>query len=108
MVLGMPADLPLHCGCFTPTCNPGCFAACLQHVANHCPTSCNCVQSMHSFSAACCYITLLPDNDSGAMQMAKISNVGVHNLSPGMVTTELLMSGADTSTAKFFINCLGG
>jgi chlorophyll(ide) b reductase len=39
--------------------------------------------------------------------MAKISNVGVHNLSPGMVTTELLMSGADTPTAKFFINCLG-
>ena len=24
-----------------------------------------------------------------------------------MVTTELLMSGADTSSAKFFINCLG-
>jgi hypothetical protein len=39
--------------------------------------------------------------------MAKITNVGVHNLSPGMVTTELLMSGADTPTAKFFINCLG-
>jgi hypothetical protein len=39
--------------------------------------------------------------------MAKISNVGVHNLSPGMVTTELLMSGANTPTAKFFINCLG-
>jgi hypothetical protein len=42
------------------------------------------------------------------LQMAKISNVGVHNLSPGMVTTELLMSGANTPTAKFFINCLGG
>jgi chlorophyll(ide) b reductase len=28
---------------------------------------------------------------------------GIHNLSPGMVTTELLMSGADTPTAKFFI-----
>eukprot|EP00882_Tetradesmus_deserticola_P026083 GHRQ01028704.1.p1 GENE.GHRQ01028704.1~~GHRQ01028704.1.p1 ORF type:complete len:111 (-),score=20.89 GHRQ01028704.1:318-650(-) len=42
------------------------------------------------------------------MQMAKINNVGVHNLSPGMVTTELLMSGANTPTAKFFINCLGG
>jgi chlorophyll(ide) b reductase len=37
---------------------------------------------------------------------ANIQNVGIHNLSPGMVTTELLMSGADTPTAKFFINCL--
>ncbi|KAG2491067.1 hypothetical protein HYH03_010512 [Edaphochlamys debaryana] len=35
-----------------------------------------------------------------------IKNVAVHNLSPGMVTTELLMSGANTPTAKFFINCL--
>ncbi len=42
------------------------------------------------------------------LKMAKINNVGVHNLSPGMVTTELLMSGANTPTAKFFINCLGG
>eukprot|EP00882_Tetradesmus_deserticola_P016046 GHRQ01017115.1.p1 GENE.GHRQ01017115.1~~GHRQ01017115.1.p1 ORF type:complete len:320 (+),score=122.70 GHRQ01017115.1:241-1200(+) len=40
------------------------------------------------------------------LKMAKINNVGVHNLSPGMVTTELLMSGANTPTAKFFINCL--
>lgn len=36
-----------------------------------------------------------------------IKNVGIHNLSPGMVTTELLMAGADTKSAKFFINCLG-
>ena len=59
-----------------------------------------------------------------------MKNVGVHNLSPGMVTTDLLMSGwllsgcvvssfagwaaykvgisagADTPTAKFFINCM--
>lgn len=41
------------------------------------------------------------------LKMLGIKNVGVHNLSPGMVTTELLMSGADTPTAKFFINCLG-
>lgn len=41
------------------------------------------------------------------LKLAKISNVGIHNLSPGMVTTELLMSGADTKGAKFFINCLG-
>lgn len=41
------------------------------------------------------------------LKLAKISNVGIHNLSPGMVTTELLMSGANTSGAKFFINCLG-
>eukprot|EP00873_Tetraselmis_striata_P037875 jgi/Tetstr1/458139/TSEL_044631.t1 len=32
--------------------------------------------------------------------------VVVHNLSPGMVTTELLMSGANTPQAKWFINCL--
>ncbi|KAG1670952.1 hypothetical protein FOA52_011387 [Chlamydomonas sp. UWO 241] len=37
---------------------------------------------------------------------ADIKNVGVHNLSPGMVTTELLMTGADTPMSKFFINCL--
>ena len=30
----------------------------------------------------------------------------VHNLSPGMVTTELLMSGADNPQYKWFINCL--
>lgn len=41
------------------------------------------------------------------LKLSKISNVGIHNLSPGMVTTELLMSGANTPTSKFFINCLG-
>ncbi|KAK9819695.1 hypothetical protein WJX72_001307 [[Myrmecia] bisecta] len=40
------------------------------------------------------------------LKMQGINNVGIHNLSPGMVTTELLMSGTDTSTAKFFVNCL--
>lgn len=35
-----------------------------------------------------------------------ISSIGIHNLSPGMVTTELLMSGADDAPGKFFINCL--
>lgn len=34
------------------------------------------------------------------------TRVGVHNLSPGMVTTELLMAGADSRVARFFINCL--
>lgn len=36
----------------------------------------------------------------------EVTNIGIHNLSPGMVTTELLMSGADTAQAKFFINCM--
>lgn len=40
------------------------------------------------------------------LKTAGIESVGLHNLSPGMVTTELLMSGSDTSQAKFFINCL--
>lgn len=35
-----------------------------------------------------------------------VKNVAIHNLSPGMVTTELLMAGANNPTAKFFINCL--
>eukprot|EP00890_Picochlorum_soloecismus_P005344 jgi/Picsp_1/5810/NSC_03169-R1_chlorophyll b reductase chloroplastic-like len=35
-----------------------------------------------------------------------IKNVGVHAISPGMVTTELLMAGADNKVSKFFINCL--
>lgn len=41
------------------------------------------------------------------LKLAKISNVGIHNLSPGMVTTELLMSGANTPQARWFINALG-
>ncbi|XP_051179216.1 chlorophyll(ide) b reductase NOL, chloroplastic [Lolium perenne] len=40
------------------------------------------------------------------LQMNEVNNVVVHNLSPGMVTTELLMSGATTKQAKFFINIL--
>eukprot|EP00798_Chlamydomonas_sp_ICE-L_P017213 gene17213-23534_t len=40
------------------------------------------------------------------LEQASISNVGIHNLSPGMVTTELLMTGADTPSAKWFINAL--
>ncbi|KAL5734264.1 hypothetical protein ACOSP7_032125 [Xanthoceras sorbifolium] len=40
------------------------------------------------------------------LQMQEDKNVVVHNLSPGMVTTDLLMSGATTKQAKFFINVL--
>ncbi|KAH9769301.1 chlorophyll(ide) b reductase NOL [Citrus sinensis] len=40
------------------------------------------------------------------LQMQDVKNVVVHNLSPGMVTTDLLMSGATTKQAKFFINVL--
>ncbi|OWM72592.1 hypothetical protein CDL15_Pgr013060 [Punica granatum] len=40
------------------------------------------------------------------LQMQDLKNVLVHNLSPGMVTTDLLMSGATTKQAKFFINIL--
>ncbi|CAJ2657177.1 unnamed protein product [Trifolium pratense] len=40
------------------------------------------------------------------LQMQDVKNVMVHNLSPGMVTTDLLMSGANTKQAKFFINVL--
>lgn len=40
------------------------------------------------------------------LQMQDVRNVIVHNLSPGMVTTDLLMSGANTKQAKFFINVL--
>lgn len=40
------------------------------------------------------------------LQMQDLKNVLVHNLSPGMVTTDLLMSGATTKQAKFFINVL--
>eukprot|EP00887_Chlorella_sp_A99_P005832 scaffold1.g5832.t1 len=38
------------------------------------------------------------------LRMLNAKQVGVHNLSPGMVTTDLLMAGADTPVAKFFIN----
>ncbi|XP_078430838.1 NYC1-like protein [Wolffia australiana] len=40
------------------------------------------------------------------LQMNEVKNVMVHNLSPGMVTTDLLMCGANTKQAKFFINIL--
>ncbi|KAI3498036.1 hypothetical protein L1887_33740 [Cichorium endivia] len=40
------------------------------------------------------------------LRMQEVNNVVVHNLSPGMVTTDLLMSGANTKQAKFFINVL--
>ncbi|KAJ4843988.1 hypothetical protein Tsubulata_043397 [Turnera subulata] len=40
------------------------------------------------------------------LRMQDVQNVVVHNLSPGMVTTDLLMSGANTKQAKFFINVL--
>ncbi|KAJ8538597.1 hypothetical protein K7X08_027818 [Anisodus acutangulus] len=40
------------------------------------------------------------------LEMQHVKNVIVHNLSPGMVTTDLLMSGANTKQAKFFINVL--
>ncbi|GAB2287522.1 hypothetical protein Dimus_021897 [Dionaea muscipula] len=40
------------------------------------------------------------------LQMQDVKNVVVHNLSPGMVTTDLLMSGSTTKQAKFFINVL--
>ncbi|CAH9111702.1 unnamed protein product [Cuscuta epithymum] len=40
------------------------------------------------------------------LEMQDVRKVVVHNLSPGMVTTELLMSGATTKQAKFFINIL--
>ncbi|KAG6765034.1 hypothetical protein POTOM_029048 [Populus tomentosa] len=40
------------------------------------------------------------------LRMQDVQNVVVHNLSPGMVTTDLLMSGATTKQAKFFINVL--
>ncbi|GAQ87774.1 Chlorophyll b reductase [Klebsormidium nitens] len=40
------------------------------------------------------------------LKLLEISNVTVHNLSPGMVTTDLLMAGADRQQARFFINAL--
>ncbi|PSC76397.1 chlorophyll(ide) b reductase chloroplastic isoform X2 [Micractinium conductrix] len=35
-----------------------------------------------------------------------LKKIGVHNLSPGMVTTDLLMAGTNSKVAKFFVNCL--
>lgn len=35
-----------------------------------------------------------------------LKKIGVHNLSPGMVTTDLLMAGTNTPVAKWFVNCL--
>ena len=41
------------------------------------------------------------------LKQREITNIGIHMVSPGMCTTELLMAGANTSQSKFFINCLG-
>jgi len=41
------------------------------------------------------------------LALAGVRGVGVHDLSPGMVATELLLSGArDTPAARFFVNAL--
>ncbi|KAF3434343.1 hypothetical protein FNV43_RR25446 [Rhamnella rubrinervis] len=40
------------------------------------------------------------------LRMQDVKSIVVHNLSPGMATTDLLMSGATTKQAKFFINVL--
>ncbi len=40
------------------------------------------------------------------LRMQKVANVQVHALSPGMVTTELLMAGADNKLSRWFINAL--
>jgi chlorophyll(ide) b reductase len=41
------------------------------------------------------------------LKLAGIKGVGVHDLSPGMVATDLLLSGArDTKAARFFVNAL--
>lgn len=41
------------------------------------------------------------------LKLANIRGVGVHDLSPGMVATDLLLSGArDTKAARFFVNAL--
>lgn len=36
-----------------------------------------------------------------------VDNVAVHNLSPGMVWTDLLLSVCDTPMSRFGVNCLG-
>ena len=40
------------------------------------------------------------------LNIAKINNVGIHAISPGMVTTELLMAGGDNRFSRLMINCL--
>ncbi len=51
-------------------------------------------------------VTQLNKSLQAELGMMGIENVVLHMLSPGMVTTELLMSGSDTKIAKFMINAL--
>lgn len=51
-------------------------------------------------------ITQLNKSLQAELSMLGITNIVLHMLSPGMVTTELLMSGSDTKIAKFMINAL--
>ena len=37
------------------------------------------------------------------LKMSGITNIGMHNLSPGMVTTDLLMSGQCSSHDEFAV-----
>ncbi|KAF3434345.1 hypothetical protein FNV43_RR25448 [Rhamnella rubrinervis] len=65
---------------------------------------------LFSIELACNLLNLgswwgLVANDA-ELRMQDVKSVVVHNLSPGMVTTDLLMSGATTKQAKFFINVL--
>lgn len=51
-------------------------------------------------------ITQLNKSLQAELAMLEIDNVVLHMLSPGMVTTDLLMAGSDTKIAKFMINAL--
>jgi len=51
-------------------------------------------------------ITQLNKSVQAELGMLKIGNVKLHMLSPGMVTTDLLMAGGDTKIAKYMINAL--
>ncbi|KAL3648224.1 hypothetical protein CASFOL_007648 [Castilleja foliolosa] len=59
-----------------------------------------------AYGATKCSVVHLTKSLQAELRMQDVKNVLVHNLSPGMVTTDLLMSGANTKQAKFFINVL--
>jgi chlorophyll(ide) b reductase len=41
-----------------------------------------------------------PPSPQSELRSEGLKKVGIHNLSPGMVTTDLLMAGTNTSIAK--------
>ena len=67
----------------------------------------NATPSFAAYGATKRCLSQLGKSLQAELSQAKIKNVGIHNLSPGMVNTQLLMAGPHSPVTKTFINVLG-